>query len=294
MNSGAPQGLAGSDYRYIRRPKRWALDDERGRRRIHWLTIATVFSYAFSALFLYVSSVYSVELWIVVSGIILLLFALVSSYAILHIKMHPSHGVFFKRFKLRPATVVAMVETAAKGCGMELREVPVRTTRWDLKRYWDTCRSYEIVGMESHVNVVRRFWVFFFWVFQYTYVDMGPKGMGEDEALDELASAIDAANLVGEEPTLVDLTDSGGEHKKGIVGMIIADIVWLVLIIQGLGFHFGWYVTGVSGPLPFDQVTLLMILMAVLALMMWAQGRMISAAREVTSPGAYGVTAGGS
>ena len=104
----------------------------------------------------------------------------------------------------------------------------------------------------------------------------------------------DAANLVGEERTLVDLTASGGEYKKGIFGMIISYVAWLVLVIQGLGFHFGWYETGVSGPLPFDRVTLLMILMAVLALMMWAQGRIIEAAREVTSPGAYGVIAGGS
>ncbi len=292
MSSGAPPGLSGSEYRYTRRPRSWALDDERGRRRIHWLTLATVFSFAFSGLFLYVSGVYSVELWIVVTGLVLFLFALVCLYAILHIKTHPSYGVFFKRFKLRPATVIAMVETGAKSLGIELREVPVRTTRWDLKRSWDTCKSYEIVGRESHINIVRRFWVFFYWIFQYTYVDMGPKGMGEDEVLDELASAIDSANLVGEEPTRVDLAEAGSEFRTGIAAMVVAELVWLLSVIQSLGVRWGWYELGVSGPLPFNHATLLMIIMAAMALLIWGQGQIITAAKKVTDPGPYGVATG--
>ena len=241
-NGGGPNTLSGTRTRYVWRGRDWTVDTERVRWKTAWLTWAVVFMSLFAGLFLLAGVSYALPgevKWFLVTAGFLLCGALVAIYLILHIKTNPALGVVYKRFYLWPSTLDAMLKQACEGLGVELVPTgPVRM-RWDYTRDWEVYRSYVLKGMGSKVNVVRKFRLRINKVMVVSFLEMGPKGHGEDETLDILARRIDAANVRGEEDISVEFGKVGTRFKAWnmvwVVSMILS-IIWIVLF---WGIHLG-------------------------------------------------------
>ena len=228
-NGGGPNTLSGGRTRYIWRGKDWTVDAEKARWRIAWLTVSAVFMGFFSGLLFLVFAKYSgswEDRWMIFASILLLLGFLVALFFINHIRSNPSAGVIYKRFSMRPSDLDSLLKQACRDVGVELVPTEVGRLRWDSKRDWDIQKSYEMKGMESKVNVVRRFRIRPNRVRIISFIEMGPKGDGEDEVLDLIARRMDAANVHGQEDVTLDFGDADTRFKA-------LNALWIVSVIFG-------------------------------------------------------------
>jgi hypothetical protein len=72
-----------------------------------------------------------------------------------------------------------------------------------------------------------------------SFLEMGPKGKGEDEMLDHMARRIDAANLRGEEDTTVDFGEAGTRHKAWTGVWLASAVIGNVLFFIFIGVRYG-------------------------------------------------------
>ncbi len=158
---------------------------------------------------------------------------LVIIYLILAIKSNPAVGVLFKRFSLRPSTLDTMVTRTTTDMGLKLVPSEAGRQRWDSRRDWDIHASYAIEGMESRINVVRRFRIRWNRVQVLSFVEMGPKGKGEDAMLDHLARSIDAANIYGQEDIVVEFGEAEARYRAWHMTWAVS---WLLFIIWNVLF----------------------------------------------------------
>ncbi len=228
-NGGGPNILSGGRTRYIWGGKDWTVDAEKARWRIVWLTVSAVFMGLFSGLLFIVFAKYSgswEDGWMLFASILLLLGFLVALFFINRIRSNPSVGVIYKRFSMRPSDLDALLKQACRDVGVELVPMEPGRLRWDSKRDWDIHRSYDMKGMESKVNVVRRFRIRPNRVRIISFIEMGPKGHGEDEVLDLIARRMDAANVHGQEDVTLDFGDADTRFKA-------LNALWIVSVIFG-------------------------------------------------------------
>jgi hypothetical protein len=241
-NGGGPNILSGGRTRYIWRGKDWTVDAEKARWRIAWLTVSAVFMGFFSGLLFIVFAKYSgswEDRWMLFASILLLLGFLVALFFINRIRSNPSVGVIYKRFSMRPSGLDALLRQACREGGVELVPTEPGRLRWDSKRDWDIHRSYDMKGMESKVNVVRRFRIRPNRVRIISFIEMGPKGHGEDEVLDQITRRIDAINLHHHEDVTVDFGEAEIRFKAWNALWIVSVILMNFLFLVYFGVFYG-------------------------------------------------------
>jgi hypothetical protein len=241
-NGGGPDTLSGGNLRYVWRGRKWTVHSERAMKRVVVLAWTAIFLGLFAGLLVFAFLTFSSsgsDAWMLITAGLMFCAMLVAIYLILVIRSKSAVGVFFKRFTVRPATLDAMLQRSAENIGVELDPVEPQRLGWVPNRDWDIHRSYAIKGMDSRVNVVRKFRIRLNRVRVQSFLEMGPKGLGDDEMLDHLAKTIDSADIYGQEENLVDFGAAESRFKAWnaawIISVIVTQFLFAIFLLVYVG-----------------------------------------------------------
>jgi len=176
-----------------------------------------------------------------------------------------------------------MVDRAVKAMKEEL--VPVRAdgTRFMNDRNWDVHRSYQLKGRGTHVNIVRKFKLGWTSVQVRTFLEMGPKGGGEDELIERLASLVDSENIYGPEDPTVPFTGVEEKYRTWLGARAVGLIVNLVAFFYYTAYWAGLVAPGERGLYSYDQTLVFLAFFAGGVVFMWSQREILAMARKVTA-----------
>lgn len=289
-NGGGPKRLHGPDLRYQRAGKAWRVDNASAQRKILWLTWGAAFIGMFGGVLLLgflANPGEDMSFTIEMAGWLLLIIILFGTAAVLaikawRIKNSPPAGAYFKAYAMRPASLDNMLHRAVASVGEGLQPLTVDNTRWVNQRFWDCHRSYVLEGRGSHINIIRKFKLSFTSVEVSSFLEMGPKGKGEDELLDRLAAAVDTENIYGPEDQRVSFAGMEDKYRTRMGLRNICRIVGLGAIL----FYFAYFFDlipneGASSYLSqYPLVFLTLIVTAGLAV--WSERDLLRLARKAT------------
>ena len=282
MNGDNRSDLVGSDYRYMRSSKGWRVDDERRRWIGRWLKLTILFSGIFASIFLLAFIYDPGEVWTIVTFGILGIVCIVSLGVLVQLRMTSTRGVYWRSFSMKPATLDALLHRAISSIGEELMSVPIDNSRWAAKRNWDCYRSYALKGRSTRINVVRKFTMRVDRVEVLSFIDMGPKGTGEDDLLDQLAGAIDAHDHPVAEVLTISFDGMENEYRTKRAIRTVSQVIGWGAIIFYVAYQFD-IVPNVEGQSYFTEYPLFLIILIVsVILTSWSSNGILALARRAS------------